>query len=168
MISAPDSLTFRAPTLEDAEEICAMTNLPKFRAGTLRLPFARIESVRRYLAETDDNTTTDIVAILDQRIVGRVGVRRAKGRRIHCGTIIIGVHDDYHGRGIGTALMSQIIDVADNWLNLRRLDLTVFADNLHAIHLYENFGFEREGVLRSDAFRNGEFVDTITMGRLRF
>lgn len=167
MISAPDSLTFRAPTLEDAEEICAMTNLPKFRAGTSRLPFTRVENTRQWLSNLKDRDTV-ILAIIDGKVVGSCDIRRADGRRIHSGTIGIGVHDDYHGRGIGTALMSQIIDVADNWLNLRRLDLTVFADNLHAIHLYENFGFEREGVLRSDAFRNGEFVDTITMGRLRF
>ena len=168
MISAPDSLTFRAPRLEDAEEICAMANMPKFRAGTLRLPFARTESVRQYLADIDDTTMLDILATLDHKIVGRVGIRRAKGRRIHCGTVLIGVHDDYQGQGIGTGLMHQIIDVADNWLNLHRLDLTVFADNHYAIRLYENFGFEREGVLRSDAFRDGEFVDCIMMGRLRF
>ncbi|MFK4818833.1 GNAT family N-acetyltransferase [Ochrobactrum quorumnocens] len=168
MISAPDALTYRAPNVEDAEEICAMTNMPKFRAGTLHLPFAKIESVRQYLAHLDDNAMFDVLAVLNHKIVGRVGIRRAKGRRIHCGTLIIGVHDDCHGQGIGTGLMREIIGVADNWLNLQRLDLTVFADNLHAIQLYENFGFEREGVLRSDAFRDGQFVDCILMGRLHF
>ncbi|MDH7792891.1 GNAT family N-acetyltransferase [Ochrobactrum sp. AN78] len=167
MISAPDALTYRAPNVEDAEEICAMTNMPKFRAGTSRLPFTRVANTRQWLSNLKDKHIV-IVATLDGKIVGSCDIRRADGRRIHAGTIGIGVHDDYHGQGIGTGLMREIIDVADNWLNLQRLDLTVFADNLHAIQLYENFGFEREGVLRSDAFRDGQFVDCILMGRLHF
>ncbi|MCV9908857.1 GNAT family N-acetyltransferase [Brucella sp. HL-2] len=167
MISAPDALTYRAPNVEDAEEICAMTNMPKFRAGTSRLPFTRVANTRQWLSNLKDKHIV-IVATLDGKIVGSCDIRRADGRRIHAGTIGIGVHDDYHGQGIGTGLMREIIDVADNWLNLHRLDLTVFADNLYAIQLYENFGFEREGVLRSDAFRDGQFVDCILMGRLHF
>lgn len=167
MISSPKSLKFRAPCVEDAEEICAMTNMPKFRAGTSRLPFTRVENTRQWLTTLKDRQMV-ILAVLDGKIVGSCDIRRADGRRIHSGTIGIGVHDDYQSQGIGTGLMSQIVDIADNWLNLHRLDLTVFADNLHAIRLYENFGFEREGILRSDAFRNGEFVDCVMMGRLRF
>ncbi|MFC7065285.1 GNAT family N-acetyltransferase [Brucella rhizosphaerae] len=167
MISAPDSLTYRAPGVEDAEEICAMTNMPKFRAGTSRLPFTRAENTRQWLSTLTERNTV-ILAVLNSKIVGSCNIHRANGRQIHCGTIGIGVHDDYQGQGIGTGLMRQIIEVADNWLNLHRLDLTVFADNLHAIRLYENFGFEREGILRSNAFRDGEFVDCIMMGRLNF
>ncbi len=64
--------------------------------------------------------------------------------------------------------MAQIIDVADNWLNLKRLALTVYSDNERAIRLYEEYGFEREGLLRSDTFRAGQYVDVLTMARLRF
>jgi putative acetyltransferase len=64
-------------------------------------------------------------------------------------------------------MMQAGIDLADKWLNLTRLELEVYADNEPAIRLYERFGFEREGVLRQHAFRDGRFVDAIVMGRLR-
>jgi hypothetical protein len=32
----------------------------------------------------------------------------------------------FHGRGIGSALMAALIDVADNWPDLKRLELTVY------------------------------------------
>ena len=35
------------------------------------------------------------------------------------------VHDHFHGRGIGSALLGALIDTADRWLNLRRLDSNV-------------------------------------------
>ncbi len=76
------------------------------------------------------------------------------------------VRDDYTGRGIGTALMAAILDLADNWLNVHRVELDVYADNAAAIHLYEKFGFVREGVRRDVVFRAGRYVDCYHMGRL--
>jgi L-phenylalanine/L-methionine N-acetyltransferase len=88
-------------------------------------------------------------------------------RRRHVGQIGISVHDEWQGRGVGAALMRACIDLADNWLNLTRLELEVYADNEPAIRLYERFGFEHEGTLRQYAFRDGHFVDSYAMARLR-
>ena len=57
--------------------------------------------------------------------------------------------------------------MADNWLDIRRLDLTVYTDNDRAIALYERFGFAREGTLRADSYRDGRYVDVLLMARLR-
>ena len=77
------------------------------------------------------------------------------------------VHDAYAGRGAGTALMAALVNQADHWLNLTRLELGVYADNARAIALYERFGFEREGFHRAYSWRNGAFIDSISMARLR-
>jgi putative acetyltransferase len=77
------------------------------------------------------------------------------------------VRDDFHGRGVGTALMVALINLADNWLNLHRLELEVFVDNEPAIHLYQKFGFVIEGRLVDFAFRDGEYADVFVMGRIR-
>ena len=45
------------------------------------------------------------------------------------------VHDDWAGRGVGTALMQAALDLADNWLGLTRVELTVWADNQAALAL---------------------------------
>jgi len=76
-------------------------------------------------------------------------------------------HPDYGGRGVGRALTEAVIDLADNWLNLRRLGLIVFADNPRAIGLYESLGFQHEGVMREFGFKRGEYLDAVVMGRLR-
>jgi putative acetyltransferase len=68
---------------------------------------------------------------------------------------------------IGSAMMAALVDVSDNWLNLKRLKLAVYVDNEPAIRLYRKFGFEAEGTRRADAFRDGEYVDSLIMARLR-
>ena len=59
------------------------------------------------------------------------------------------------------------MDLADNWLNLQRLELTVFTDNEPAVRLYKKSGFEIEGTLRRHIFRAGKYVDVYSMARLR-
>ncbi len=52
-------------------------------------------------------------------------------------------------------MLEAAITLAENWLQLTRLELTVFADNEAALALYRKFGFELEGSHRQYAFRNG-------------
>jgi putative acetyltransferase len=94
-------------------------------------------------------------------------VRETRHRRSHAAGLGMAVHDAYAGRGAGTALMQALVDLADRWWNIKRLELDVYVDNDRAIALYERFGFEREGVLRAYAWRDGAYVDTIAMARLR-
>jgi len=107
------------------------------------------------------------VAERDGAILGSAGWRRFEGRRAHIAAIGMGVHDAHVGRGIGTALLAALVDSADNWFAIRRLELTVYTDNATAIRLYRRFGFETEGTLRDCAFTAGRFVDALAMARIR-
>ena len=160
------AVEIRAACPSDAEGIAAIANLPGFRAGTLRLPFQSVEETRQWLEKSSPNSIS-LVAVLDGRIVGNAGLNRLAGRRIHSANLGMGVHDDFTGCGIGSALLGALVDTADNWLAIKRLELTVYVDNAPAIGLYEKFGFETEGRLRAFGFRNGEYVDAFTMARLR-
>jgi len=77
------------------------------------------------------------------------------------------VRDDWQGKGVGTALMQAAVDLADRWLNLMRLELDVYTDNEPAIRLYKKFGFVIEGTRVAFAFRDGQYVDTHLIARLR-
>jgi putative acetyltransferase len=89
------------------------------------------------------------------------------GRQLHVATLGLGVHDAWTGRGIGTALLTALIDSADNWLGIWRLQLVVYVDNAPALRLYRRFGFEVEGTHRAYALRDGQYVDAYAMARIR-
>ena len=78
------------------------------------------------------------------------------------------VADDFQGRGVGDALMTALLSIADGWLNVFRVELTVFTDNERAIALYRKHGFEIEGTHKAYALRAGRYADTHTMARVRF
>ena len=75
------------------------------------------------------------------------------------------VRDDRQGQGVGTALLRAAVDLADQWLNLQRLELEVYVDNEPAVRLYRKFGFEIEGTLLRYAYRAGQYVDVYAMVR---
>jgi putative acetyltransferase len=161
-----EGLLIRATRISDFEEVAALINMPLFRSGTLRLPHQSPDEVRKWM-ETSGSGHTSIVATLEGRIVGKADLMPSTGRRSHTAKLGIGVHDDFHGRGVGSVLMRELVSAADDWLGLKRIELTVFTDNAPAIALYKRFGFELEGTHRAYAFRNGAFADTFAMARLR-
>jgi putative acetyltransferase len=151
----------------DIEAITEIFNCPGVVAGTLQLPHQSVESRRERAAQHPPGTHR-LVAEIDGRVVGAAGLHvEPAARRSHAGGIGMGVHDDFRGRGVGTALMEALVDLAFNWLGLCRIELTVYADNAPAVHLYQKFGFAIEGTARRFALRNGEFVDAHHMARLR-
>lgn len=50
------------------------------------------------------------------------------------------VRDDWQGKGVGSELMEAALDLAENWLNLTRVELSVYTDNEAGIALYKKFG----------------------------
>jgi len=105
--------------------------------------------------------------VVDGHMIAQVGLKVLRHRRSHVGLIGIMVHDDYTRRGIASALLAAMLDLADNWLNLHRLELQVYTDNEAAINLYQKFGFEIEGTLRDYAYGDGRYLDAFEMARLR-
>ena len=159
-------VVIRAARLEDADALNDIANLPGFRHGTLRMPYQSVETVKERLGAHNPNRHF-LVALKDDVLVGQGALFRRLGRESHSGFIILGVHDDYRRHGIGQALLTALIDIADNWIGLVRLDLTVNVDNQPAIKLYERHGFEQEGRQRAATLRDGKLVDAFMMARLR-
>jgi putative acetyltransferase len=152
---------------EDYEALHRIFSGPKAVAGTLQLPFPSAEAWRKRLAEPPEGLYS-LVACVEGEVVGSLGLETSptRLRMRHVGSIGMAVRDDWQGKGIGTALMEAALDLADNWLNLERIELRVYVDNSVAVALYKRFGFEIEGTHRRLAFRNGEYVDAYSMARL--
>jgi putative acetyltransferase len=165
LFTPPAGLIVRARETGDWREVALLMELPRVRWGTLRMPFTSPEQTRKWLENPPDGQVA-VVAILDGKLVGTAAINPARGRRSHSAGIGMMVHDDYGGRGIGSAMLAALIDTADNWLALKRLELTVYVDNEPAIKLYKKFGFVLEGTRRADVFRDGRYVDSYQMARL--
>jgi L-phenylalanine/L-methionine N-acetyltransferase len=155
----------RACETSDMEAIAALRSLPGVRYGTLSIGYRTAEIMATWFAKVPASHVV-LCAEVDGQLVGHAGLEPATARRAHCAGLGISVHDAWQGRGVGKALMAALIECADRSLGLRRLELTVFADNAPAIALYRRFGFVEEGRSRGFAMRDGMLADVLHMARL--
>jgi len=166
MTDPPPEIVVRAAEPSDVPAITEVMNQPRAVWGTLQTPLMS-EAMRQKRFDATDHNNRALVAVLDGRVVGSIGLHREPWhRRIHTASIGMAVHDAFAGRGVGSAMMAAVVDLAERWWNIKRLELNVYADNARAIALYERFGFEREGLMRAYAWRDGAYVDSLAMARL--
>lgn len=166
MTDPPPGIVVRAAEPSDIPAITEVMNQPRAVWGTLQTPLMSM-AMRADKASFTDHNTRALVAEVEGRVVGSIGLHREPWhRRIHTASIGMAVHDAFAGRGVGSAMLAAVVDLAERWWNIRRLELNVYADNARAIALYERFGFEREGLLRAYAWRDGAYVDSLAMARL--
>lgn len=163
----PITITTRPLEPTDVDDVHAITTSLAVLPTTVTVPFTSRAATAQDMALGDSNRHL-FGAVVEGRVVGFGGIivgKRARTR--HCGHLFVEVHESFFGKGVGTALMTAILDLADRWLGLVRVELQVNADNDRAVRLYERFGFVREGVLRANVLSNGRYIDSLVMGRVR-
>ena len=90
-----------------------------------------------------------LVAAEGGQVIGTASLSScAKPRLAHRGEIGVAVRKAAWGRGVGSALLAEVIRFAREEAGLRVLSLEVRSDNARAIALYRRFGFEKTGTFR--------------------
>ena len=162
-----DTVTIRPAEPADALGVSALLGRLGTVEGTLQVPDAalatRLETLQR--VEPRD---CKLVAVAGGEIVGMAGLHTANPslRRSHVRLLGIGLAQEWQGRGIGRQLMERLLDWADNWAGVLRIELFVHEGNDRAIALYRRFGFVEEGRHRAYALKDGRYIDSISMARL--
>lgn len=164
-VASDDRITLRALESSDMDAFAEIMSLPGVRRGTLSIGYRSPEQLTAWYEQRLKNGV-NVCAMVGGRMVGHAALEVQRPSRAHCAHMGLVVHDAYHGRGVGSALLRGLIDCADGALGLRRIDLTVFADNTPAIALYRKFGFVEEGRSRGFAMRDGVLADALHMARL--
>jgi putative acetyltransferase len=165
----------RRAVLSDAAAFARVLGHPEVVPGTLQQPYSSEALWSARLADTLALGKPDLMLVGElpdsrgqPQVVGTAGLHPvgAALRRRHVMSLGLAVHPDAQRQGVGHALMAALCDWADRWGQVLRTELTVFADNAHAIALYQRHGFVQEGLHRGYALRGGQYADVLTMARL--
>src|SRR5690606_19592755 len=152
---------------DDAQDLYEIVSHPQVARTLLQLPSMEFSETLNWIKQVNPGQHR-LVAELNGRVRGQITLDHFQNPRLkHAGRLGMMVHPDYWNQGVGTALMTATMDIADNWLDLKRVQLEVFPHNKAAVHLYEKCGFQLEGRRRCAAFGDGRWPDKLGMARLR-
>ena len=165
-MSSPDDLIIRPFLLQDAEALWTIARQEGVIETTMTLPSLRLEQRMKSLSDLGENDHYMVAEIAGQ-VVGVAGLTVGTGRQRHSGYLFAYVARQHQGQGIGTRLVQALLDLADQWLLLRRVELTVLTENEGAMRLYERFGFVVEGRRKMSVISQGELKDEWLMARYR-
>ncbi len=108
-------------------------------------------------------------AFEDDNLVGLVALGRENANKLAHKALIWGMYVAPHARnkGIARALLAEALRLARSVADVKQVNLSVNADNVAAIRLYESAGFKAFGREPGALFIDGELHDEMHM-YLRF
>jgi len=133
---------------------------PRFFITWIVLSLSCIKFLRKiFLKILPQLTYISVCSVYLNEIVGFAFI---KLRNRYYGELGIGVRDEFQGMGIGSMLMEILIALARKE-GLKRIGLTVLADNYKALRLYEKFGFKKIRYIKNGDVYRGKKYDCIEM-----
>jgi RimJ/RimL family protein N-acetyltransferase len=161
----------RAIEKRDIDEIMKWINDPEVKSNLLmRYPVSQYQEERwieTALATDNQRNKTFALETKDGVYLGGIGLQKIDWENSNAEVGIVIGKKEYWNKGYGTDAMLAILDFAFNQMNLHRVYLRVFEFNQRGIRSYEKCGFQKEGVLRQDRYRQGRYYNTIMMGILK-
>ena len=122
-------------------------------------PYTR-EDAERWIAYNEGLAPVLNFAIeLGDRVVGGAGLVLGLDVHRHAAEVGYWLARSVWGRGLATAAVRSLVRYAFDELQLVRLHAGVFVWNPASARVLEKAGFQREGLYRRWAYKDGEYVD---------
>lgn len=74
------------------------------------------------------------------------------------------IAEEYHGKGIGTNAVAELVKFGFEFLKLKKIEASVFIGNIQSRRIFEKNGFMLEGTLRSACQKRGQSIDEWFLG----
>jgi ribosomal protein S18 acetylase RimI-like enzyme len=129
---------------------------------TLKDEFAYLDKVTKNMK---NKRSVYIVAEHNGKIVGNTSIELNSYRSNHVAKFAIAILQGYRGIGLGTQLMSEVLQLAKKNINPKPkiIQLEVYANNKPAIALYKKMGFKIVAKMPNQIQWNGKLISEYIM-----
>jgi len=122
-----------------------------------------MEEERRWFERGTKAGMLYLVARVDDKLVGGASIHPHTDKRAHVVEFGIFIRDGYRNSGLGTTMTKMFIEIAKK-RGFEVLQLSVYATNKRAFHVYKKCGYKECGKLTRDIkFLDGTYTDRILM-----
>lgn len=155
-------LTLRDYANSDIEALVALANnklVSRFLVDTFPYPYTRADA--EWWVSKGVKAERDVTKAIEYngQFVGSVGIGRKTGWRDHLAEIGYWLGEPFWGKGIATQAVHQMTEYAFSDLKLQKLYALILAPNRTSMRVVEKCGYELEGVLKREVFKDGKYYD---------
>jgi ribosomal-protein-alanine N-acetyltransferase len=142
-------------------------NVSRYLVYTFPHPYTQSDA--EWWIRTGSKQNDAITRVIEYQglFVGSVGINPQTGWRDHLGEIGYWVAEEYWGKGIATAALSQMTDYGFTNRQFRKLYAPVLSPNIASMRVLEKCGYTREGILKAEVQKSGIYFDTHHFARHR-
>jgi len=185
-------LEIRPPEPKDAEAIVGFYRNEGVLRNSTFLPWT-IPSQAKIREELESSPPPRsrshvFIAVQNNEVLGEIKLQPGNFRRCRLGVLSLRVIPPGHyssanralcgsdtcdvsyslrqAQQVASSLLDAVIDLADNWFMLHRLELCTYSDEMWVFPVLRNKGFVQEAALRKASLRDGVFEDQLVWGRL--
>lgn len=123
------------------------------------------EEINRPESHWRNRTVGAVYAFLNKKIVGLMAYKdedRLKTKH-KSGIYSVYVRPAYRGKGVGKMLLEETLRLIRENKEIIKVNLTVNPLQIHAVKLYESFGFKPVGTLHKELLVDGTYYDELLM-----
>jgi len=130
-------------------------------------PYTRFDAEAFLLAVAEQGVRTTFAIATEDEAIGGIGLEL--GVDVHRFTAELGywLGEPFWGRGIMTDAVRHFTAWAFENFEVHRIHAMVFAGNRASARVLEKAGFEQEGCLRANVFKDGRIMDQLLYAKIR-
>jgi len=163
-MSADETVALRKWKMTDAHDLVTAINNEKV-VDNLRdgLPYPyTICDAEKFIGsiQSAEKDSQYIFAITyGGKVIGSIGILRKECAHRLTGELGYYIAEPYWGKGIAAEAIRQICAYVFNCTDIVRIFAQPYANNAASIRVLQKAGFRAEGILRSNAVKNGQILD---------
>jgi RimJ/RimL family protein N-acetyltransferase len=158
----------------DKAALAQLLNDRRIYDNTLRIPYPYTEAhaeqwfgLAKQMTEKQGRPVNWAIREANGTLIGGCGLDGSQLVKGHRGEIGYWLGPPYWGRGIMTAVVASLCQLAFEDFDLVKITAAVFAGNTASVRVLQKCGFEQEGFVRKHYLKDGRFIDAHLMARLR-
>jgi len=133
--------------------------------GSFEVDPPSLEDMERRMADVVDRGMPYLVAEDDGIVVGFAYAALYRTRIAYRFTLedSVYVHHAYAGKGVGAALLTDLIRACKEWGCRQLVAVIGDSENKASVRVHEKLGFQHSGVLRGVGYKFDRWIDTVFM-----
>lgn len=142
-------------------------DITKYLGRSLPVSVIQEEKWLESQSQMNNDFTFGIIDRTSGELIGNMGLHDVSWvhRRASTGAVI--GNKDYWNKGYGAEAKMLLLDFAFNALNLIKVTSSVFSFNGRSLRYLEKTGYKKEGVLKSQFFKDGQYWDEVLLAVFR-